>query len=96
MNIFSLFAQHIHSCVFALEKEGFLKNTPDVSRITVEPPRDASHGDIATNAAMVLAKDAGCKPRDLAEKIAEKLAVKACMLHELWIMQNITGLLSEA
>src|SRR4051812_27792422 len=45
----------------------------DLSRVVVEPPRDASHGDMATNAAMVLAKDAGAKPRDLAERIAEKL-----------------------
>jgi arginyl-tRNA synthetase len=45
----------------------------DLSRVTVEQPRDASHGDIATNAAMVLAKDAGKKPRELAEAIAERL-----------------------
>ncbi|HEY6754505.1 MAG TPA: arginine--tRNA ligase [Pseudolabrys sp.] len=45
----------------------------DLSRIVVEPPRDSSHGDMATNAAMVLAKDAGKKPRELAESIAEKL-----------------------
>jgi arginyl-tRNA synthetase len=45
----------------------------DFSRVVVEPPRDASHGDMATNAAMVLAKDAKAKPRDLADKIAEKL-----------------------
>jgi arginyl-tRNA synthetase len=45
----------------------------DQSRVTVEPPRDPAHGDIATNAAMVLAKDAGRKPRELAEAIAEKL-----------------------
>ncbi len=45
----------------------------DLSRIVVEPPRDPSHGDMATNAAMVLAKEAGQKPRDLAEKIAEAL-----------------------
>jgi arginyl-tRNA synthetase len=49
----------------------------ELSRIVVEPPRDASHGDMATNAAMVLAKDAGKKPRDLAEQIAEKLRVDA-------------------
>lgn len=49
----------------------------DLSRIVVEPPRDASHGDMATNAAMVLAKDAGQKPRDLAEAIAEKLRADA-------------------
>jgi len=45
----------------------------DLSRIVVEPPRDATHGDMATNAAMVLAKDAGKKPRELAENIAAKL-----------------------
>jgi len=45
----------------------------DLSRIVVEPPRDPSHGDMATNAAMVLAKDAGKKPRELAESIAAKL-----------------------
>jgi len=45
----------------------------DLSRVVVEPPKDASHGDMATNAAMVLAKDAGQKPRDLAEAIAAAL-----------------------
>src|SRR5664279_4909545 len=45
----------------------------DLSRVVVEPPRDPSHGDMATNAAMVLAKDAGKKPRELADAIAEKL-----------------------
>ena len=45
----------------------------DLSHIVVEPPRDPTHGDLATNAAMVLAKDAGKKPRELAEKIAEAL-----------------------
>ncbi|MBV9555919.1 MAG: arginine--tRNA ligase [Pseudolabrys sp.] len=45
----------------------------DLSRVVVEPPRDASHGDMATNAAMVLAKDVGKKPRELAEAIAENL-----------------------
>ncbi|WP_029584436.1 arginine--tRNA ligase [Bradyrhizobium sp. URHD0069] len=45
----------------------------DLSRVVVEPPKDASHGDMATNAAMVLAKEAKAKPRDLAERIAAKL-----------------------
>jgi arginyl-tRNA synthetase len=45
----------------------------DLARVVVEPPRDQSHGDMATNAAMVLAKDARKKPRELAEKIAEAL-----------------------
>jgi arginyl-tRNA synthetase len=52
---------------------GVLSADVDQSRVTVEPPRDPAHGDIATNAAMVLAKDAGKKPRELAEAIAEKL-----------------------
>jgi arginyl-tRNA synthetase len=45
----------------------------DLSRVVVEPPKDPSHGDMATNAAMVLAKEARIKPRDLAEKIASRL-----------------------
>src|ERR1043166_8473308 len=51
----------------------------DLSRIVVEPPRDPTHGDMATNAAMVLAKDAGKKPRELAEAIAEKLRAEPNM-----------------
>ena len=45
----------------------------DLARVLVEPPRDPTHGDMATNAAMVLAKEAGKKPRELAEAVAEKL-----------------------
>jgi arginyl-tRNA synthetase len=45
----------------------------DLSRVVVEPPRDPSHGDMATNAAMVLAKEAGKKPRELADAIAAAL-----------------------
>jgi arginyl-tRNA synthetase len=45
----------------------------DLSRVVVEPPKDSSHGDMATNAAMVLAKEAKAKPRDLAERIAAEL-----------------------
>jgi arginyl-tRNA synthetase len=56
---------------------GVLTGSVDQSRVTVEPPRDPAHGDIATNAAMVLAKDAGRKPRELAEAIADKLRADA-------------------
>ena len=45
----------------------------DLARVVVEPPKDPSHGDMATNAAMVLAKEAKAKPRDLAEQIAARL-----------------------
>jgi arginyl-tRNA synthetase len=56
---------------------GVLTGSIDQARVTVEPPRDPAHGDIATNAAMVLAKDAGRKPRELAEAIADKLRADA-------------------
>ena len=61
----------------ALAASGVLPAALDTSRIVVEPPRDAAHGDMATNAAMVLAKDAGKKPRELADALAEKLRADA-------------------
>src|SRR5713226_6641736 len=73
MNVFQVFTEHVRSAVTTLAKAGVFPNPPDLSRIVVEPPREASHGDLATNAAMVLAKDAGLKPRDLAEKVAAEL-----------------------
>src|ERR1700761_7449447 len=57
----------------ALASEGGWPAGIDMSRVVVEPPKDPTHGDMATNAAMVLAKEAKLKPRDLAEKIAERL-----------------------
>ena len=73
MNVFQLFTEHVRSAVTTLAKAGVFPSPPDLTRIVVEPPREASHGDLATNAAMALAKDAGLKPRDLAEKIAAEL-----------------------
>jgi arginyl-tRNA synthetase len=73
MNVFQLFTEHVRSAVSALAQTGTFPNPPDLSRIVVEPPREVSHGDLATNAAMALAKDAGLKPRELAEKIAAEL-----------------------
>src|SRR3954471_13843224 len=72
-HLFATVLGRVHAVCAALAGEGVLPAGIDVSRVVVEPPRDASHGDMATNAAMVLAKDAKAKPRDLAEKIAEKL-----------------------
>lgn len=74
MNIFALFTQHVRSAVAGLASEGIALPEASLDRIVVEAPRDPTHGDLATNAAMVLSKDAGMKPRDLAEKIAAKLA----------------------
>jgi len=73
MHVFQLFTQHVRSAVEALAQGGAFALPADLSRIVVEPPRDASHGDLATNAAMALAKDTGLKPRDLAEKVAAEL-----------------------
>ena len=73
MNVFHVFTEHVRFAVAALAKAGVFPTPPDLARIVVEPPREASHGDLATNAAMALAKDAGLKPRDLAEKIAAEL-----------------------
>ncbi|MGK2739700.1 arginine--tRNA ligase [Tepidicaulis sp. LMO-SS28] len=73
MNIFSHFLDVVTAQIDALVADGKLQGTFDCSRVTVEPPRDAAHGDLATNAAMVLAKPASMKPRDLAELLAAKL-----------------------
>ncbi|MGN6305796.1 MAG: arginine--tRNA ligase [Mesorhizobium sp.] len=73
MNIFADFTARITKAVEALDLKDKEGAAPDLSRIAVEPPRDASHGDLATNAAMVLAKPTGQNPRALAEKIAEAL-----------------------
>jgi arginyl-tRNA synthetase len=73
MNIFADFNERIIKIVEALDLKDKDGQPADTSRIAVEPPRDASHGDLATNAAMVLAKPTGQNPRALAEKIAEAL-----------------------
>ena len=57
----------------ALMRDGTLPGGLDTARVAVEPPRDSGHGDVATNAAMVLAKPAGMKPRDLAEELTARL-----------------------
>ena len=72
-NIFADVLVRVVAATDALIAAGMLPAGIERARVSVEPPRDPSHGDIATNAAMVLAKDAGLKPRDLAEAIAEKL-----------------------
>jgi arginyl-tRNA synthetase len=72
-HLFATVLERVQAATAALAAEGALPADLDTSRIVVEPPRDASHGDMATNAAMVLAKDAGKKPRDLADAIAAKL-----------------------
>ncbi|MGL4313948.1 MAG: arginine--tRNA ligase, partial [Sphingomonas sp.] len=77
MTLYARFAAHLDAALDALVAAGDLPTGLDRANVTVEPPRDASHGDLATNAAMVLAKPAGTNPRALAEKIAAELAKTA-------------------
>ena len=72
--LFHIFQNHIDAILDELTEADVLPAGIDRSNVTLEPPRDPSHGDLSTNAAMVLSKAAGMKPRDLAEKIVEKLA----------------------
>jgi len=72
-HLFADVLARVHAVCGLLAAEGAWPAGTDLSRVVVEPPRDAAHGDMATNAAMVLAKEARAKPRELAEKIAEKL-----------------------
>jgi arginyl-tRNA synthetase len=73
-NIFNDVLARVCAINTRLAASGMLPAGIDQSRIVVEPPRDAAHGDMATNAAMVLAKDAKKKPRELAQAIADGLA----------------------
>src|ERR1700704_3559235 len=72
-NAFAVVLDKVYAANRELVAAGILPAGIDQSRIVVEPPREAAHGDMATNAAMVLAKDAGKKPRELAEALAGKL-----------------------
>jgi arginyl-tRNA synthetase len=74
VTLYARFAAHLDAILDALEAEGALAPGLERKALTVEPPRDASHGDLSTNAAMVLAKGAGMNPRALAEMLAPKLA----------------------
>ena len=74
MNLFADIRALVIEALNAMVAEGVLPAGLDYTNVAVEPPRDAAHGDMATNAAMVLAKPAGLKPRDIAEALAVKLA----------------------
>jgi arginyl-tRNA synthetase len=73
VTLYARFAADLNAALDALEGEGVLVRGLDRRGITVEPPRDASHGDLSTNAAMVLAKGAGTNPRALAALLVPKL-----------------------
>ena len=73
MNPYRHFIGVIEAALGAMQAAGELPAGLDFSAITAEPPRDAAHGDIATNAAMVLAKPAQKKPRDIADALLPRL-----------------------
>lgn len=77
MNLFAEIRGLVIESLTALTSEGVLPADLDFKNVAVEPPRDAAHGDMATNAAMVLAKPAKMKPRDVAEALAAKLQLDA-------------------
>ena len=73
MNLFADIRELVVTELEALMAEGALPAGLDLSAVAVEPPRDKGHGDMATNAAMVLAKPAGMQPRAIADALAAKL-----------------------
>ncbi len=77
MNLFHDVRRKVTAALERLVDEGLLPAEADLSHFTVEPPRDPAHGDVTTNAAMVLARTARTKPRDLAGRIAEILRADA-------------------
>ena len=77
MNLFADIRALVIDALTQMVSEGALPEGLSFDNVAVEPPRDAAHGDMATNAAMVLAKPAKMKPRDIAEVLASKLAEDA-------------------
>ena len=80
MNLFAEMRALVVESLTAMQADGVLPEGLDFANVAVEPPRDAAHGDMATNAAMVLAKPAQKKPRDIAEALAARLAADVRVL----------------
>jgi len=74
MNVFAEVEGRVLAALRGLMAQGKLPDALDLGAVAVEQPRDASHGDFACNAAMVLAKAAGMKPRDIATMLADVLS----------------------
>jgi len=77
MNLFNDIRALVLNALAEMTTQGALPDGLSTANVAVEPPRDAAHGDMATNAAMVLAKPAGMKPRDIAQTLAAKLTEDA-------------------
>ncbi|MBY0406616.1 MAG: arginine--tRNA ligase [Rickettsiales bacterium] len=73
MNVFKKIEREIHLIIHALKAEGALPATVNEAKVEATPPREQGHGDIATNAAMILAAQAGKKPREIAEMLLPRL-----------------------
>ena len=73
MNIFRVYQEKVEDILQKMASCGELPQGIDLSRVKVEPPKDVSHGDMATNAAMVLGKPTGKNPRDLAALLVDRL-----------------------
>src|SRR5262245_2480894 len=73
MNVFAHVEERVAAALEALKSEGALPADLAIAKVEVETPRDATHGDLSSNAALVLAKAARMKPRDIAEKLKGKL-----------------------
>ncbi len=73
MNLYNYFRDEVIRNLGELAAAGKIPGNLDLSRVTAEPPREAAHGDVSTNAALVLAKAAGMKPRDIAALLVERL-----------------------
>ena len=73
MNIFKKIEQELHVIIEVLKKEGALPDTVVSTKVEATPPKDAAHGDIATNAAMVIAAQTGKNPREIATLLVEKI-----------------------
>jgi len=80
MNLFTHVREILIDILHDLSTQGILPSDTDFSQITVEPPRDSRHGDMATNAAMVLSKSVETKPRELAKIISESLSQNEIVL----------------
>jgi len=79
MNVYALVHSRVLAALAALQADGALPGALDFAKVEVVPPREAAHGDLATNAALVLSKAAAMKPRDIADKLARKLEADADM-----------------
>ena len=80
MNLFTHVREILIDILHDLSTQGILPVDTDFSQITVEPPKDSRHGDMATNAAMVLSKSVETKPRELAKIISESLSQNEIVL----------------